>query len=277
MEAPPLFFRFFGPLAIEPIMNMTTTLYPNEDIYIGTTKSQGAISLYPIRGNRPVDFNLIRTNIRKIRQALNSLQVTNFRIFSRNPISAARFKGANGTLLVTQDEVTTAPNHDGLASKNLIPRITETGFLPMPNRDFADSGDSQLGNSDTFVTTFKDRGQLAWVPDGTVRAWVTRSGWTETDPGATVAASFGFAIDFNPNKTIWIMFVDNDPVAFVNGNNQTDNFVNVEPGDSDTEATTKAFIDFDTTNNRIEFFTQTVKETVVKRVGFIDSTGLNNG
>lgn len=277
MEAPPLFFRFFGPLAIEPIMNMTTSLYPNEDIYIGATKSQGPVSLYPLRGNRPLDFNLLRSNIRKITQALNGLQNLNFRIFSRNPMPASQFKGANGTLLVTQDEITTAPNHDGLASKNLIPRITETGFLPMPNRDFADSGDSQLGNSDTFVTNFKDRGQIAWVPDGTVRAWVTRSGWTQVDPGATTAASLGFAIDFDPLKSIWIMFVDNDPVAFVNGNTQTNNFVNVQPGDTDTEATTKAFIDFDTVNNRIEFFTQTASETAVKRTGFIDSTGLNDG
>lgn len=278
MFDPAVYFRFYGPFAIDPTMYGNTSLLPAENFYPGNLPATGRLVLYKSIGDKRFDFNKTAYNFRQIETRVNNLMDENFLEYAE--IASSKFKGTDGTALVTQDEITVQPRADLTnVARNRIPRIDDRGFFPMPNSSAAQTGFGRITNAagSEYISVEKDDGVFVFFADSAIRAWITAAGWVTIDPGTTTAPSTGFAWDFDPDKTIWIFFKDNDKVAFVDGNNQTANFVNTEPGDDATEKTTKAEVVLNSTDNRIEFFTQTESETALKRTGFIDSSGLNNG
>ena len=278
MFKPSDYFNYWGAFTFDPSMYGSGPLLPAEDEYPGNLDSSARLNLFLSNGLRPYDFNKIRFNLGQMQTRVNRLVDQNFRDYSE--IDKSFFKSPfDGTGIVTQDETTNQPVADMTnVTRNRIPRLDNGGFLPMPNSTAAQTGNGRLINpaGTEYISVEKDEGVITFTTGGTIRTWVSSAGWTNVDPGATQAPTLGFAIDFNPDKSIWVLFKDNEPKAYIDGNVITNNFVNVEPADNETASVVQAFVDLDSTKNVIQFSCQTENDSVVRGVGFIDATGTND-
>lgn len=270
-------FRFFGPFDMNEML-FNHGIYPPLNKYPGNLPGSTRVKYFRSRGGRRYNHARLNHNFDSTEIVLNNMTDANFAEHSN--LASSKFIGSNGTGLVTQDEITTMPIPDMTnVTRNRIPRFDENGNLPMPNSDKLETTNGRLvsANSTVWIKVKKDVGQFEFAVGSAAEAWLDQNGWTSSLPADTSAPTFGFAIVFDDTRSLWLFFKDNDVIGVVDGNVQTSNFKNAQPGDDVVFPTTQAFIDLDQTNSRIEFWCQTENDTAVRGVGFIDSAGTNDG
>ncbi len=272
------FFNYWGSFPGDPMINAAAGgIYPPFNYYPGNLPGSMRIKLYRATGGKPYDVNIIKYNFRAIQLALNNLTDANFKPYAG--INPAKFLGSNNTGILTQDRITTTPGLDLTNIKNnRIPRIDETGRYPMPNSDFASPGKGRIISPDgtIWLQSVKDEGYMGFATESTFQVYASVNGWTTVAPSVP-AASEGFAFDFIEGKSLWLVYRDNDVVAVIDGNVQTNNFRSAPPGDDAVLPAVQAKMIFNQVDDRIEFYCKTTGDTALKGTGYIDSSGFHDG
>lgn len=272
------FFRFYAPFSENMILNGLEGLFPQEFIYADGLLNDSRLRLYRSTGGKPYDINKLKYNFRNIESKLNHLTNVNFEDYSA--LLASSFEGMDGKNIITQDEMTVQPKADmSNILYNRIPRLDYQAYLPMPNADHAENVNGRLLsiNGTEWLKISKDRGQFVFAVESTAVIWLDMNGWQAADPGATQAPDEGFAITFDEDRSLWYFWKDSQIIGVVDGNVQASNFRDGVPGDDVVYETVKAYMQFDETDHRIEFFCQTSENSAVRGVGYIDGTGMHDG
>jgi hypothetical protein len=238
--------------------------------YEGALPERRPIRLYRFAGGKVIDWRKLRYNFKAVEHLLNNLGDLNFMDY------ACIAKTKMSEAIVSQDEITNQPRADLTnVTYNLIPRLYAQGHLPMPNsssgtkdRLISPDGKIRIYAQNTAVS------HLAFVVESAVRVYLSTGGWALVAPAVGVA-TYGFAVQFDEAKSIWNFYRDNVIVGVVDGNRQTSNFVTAEP--TTTAEAAEAYIYFNQTGKRIEFWCKTVDDAAIKGCGYIDETGYHDG
>jgi len=270
------YFRYFGPFDYDPIRALDG--YALSDTYATGIRLDSRVRLHRYRGGKVIDIDNLRRDFATLTQAMNNLTDHSFSF--RQPIDPSKFQGVAGDAIVTHDEITVKPRADMTnVTRNRIPILDRLGNLPMPNSDKADTTKGRWINDagSEWLKVKKDAGQYEFAVNSTAAAWLDVNGWASALPSDTAEPSDGFAIWFDEDRSLWLFYKDNDIIGVVNGNVQTNNFRVSEPGDDSVYAAEEAYVLLNDTDNRIDFFCKTTEDDAIKGVGYIDSSGTNDG
>jgi len=227
------------------------------------------IRLYRTEGGKPVDPMKVRYNFEIIESSLNHLRNHNFRDYAC--ISPSKLEAT----VLTQDKITTQLRTDLTnVTYNRIPRINRDGYLPFPVATTAKPNVGWINNGGTsWLFANIEKGKFIFGANTANRIDLDSTGWHTVNGVDDADAAFGYAIVFDVDSSLWLFYKDTTIIGIVDGNGQVNNFITVNP--TTTYEAEEAYIDL--TSTSIEFWCKTVEDTVIKRTGYIDTTGRHDG